>query len=83
LSMFRGCLLVFIALLGSLAEVDILMLFMFVQGELHTVDFLLGHTAALSGQIEGHTLGYLHCVYQYPWYNVHLLKHYDDSATQW
>jgi hypothetical protein len=44
---FLGCLLVFIALLGSLAEVDILMLFMLVEGELHTVDFLLGHTASV------------------------------------
>ena len=39
-----GCLLVFIALLESLAEVDMHMLFVLVQGELHTVDLLLGHT---------------------------------------
>ena len=42
-----GCLIVFIALLGSLAEVDMLMLFMLVQGELHTVGFLLVHTASV------------------------------------
>ena len=41
LSTFHGCLFS----LGSFAELDILMLFMFVQGELHTVDFLLGHNA--------------------------------------
>jgi hypothetical protein len=44
LSTFLGCLLVFIALLGNLAEVDMLMLFMLfmlVQVELHTVNFLL------------------------------------------
>jgi hypothetical protein len=35
---------VFIALMGSLAEVDMLMLFMLVEGELHTMDFMLGHT---------------------------------------
>ena len=38
LNTFLGCLLVFIALLGSLAEVDILMLFMLLkrgESELH------------------------------------------------
>jgi hypothetical protein len=33
-SNFLGCLIVFVALLGSLAEVDMLVLFMLVQGEL-------------------------------------------------
>ena len=44
---FSGCLLVFIALLGSLAEVDMLMLFMLVQGELNRVNFLLGYTTSV------------------------------------
>jgi hypothetical protein len=41
-------LIVFIALLGSLSKVDMLMLFMFelMQGELHTVDFLFEHIAS-------------------------------------
>jgi hypothetical protein len=38
---------VFIALLGSLAEVDMLRLFVIVQGELNTVDILLEHTASV------------------------------------
>ena len=45
---FLGCLIVFKALLGSLSEVDLLMLLileLIVQGELHKVFFLLGHTA--------------------------------------
>ena len=42
-----GCVLAFIALLGSLAKVDILWLSLLVQGELHTVDFLLGHTTSV------------------------------------
>ena len=49
-STFLECLIVFIALLGSLAEVDILMLFLFeliVQAELQPLDFLLGHTASV------------------------------------
>jgi hypothetical protein len=47
-STFLGCLIVFDALLGSLSEVDLLMLFtleLIVQGELHKVVFLLLHTA--------------------------------------
>ena len=37
----------FYCLLGSLAGINILTLFMLVQGELHTVDFLLGHTVSV------------------------------------
>jgi hypothetical protein len=44
---FLGCLIVFLALLGSFVEVDMLGLFLLVQGEMHTVDFLLGHTASV------------------------------------
>ena len=38
------------ALLGSLSEVDLVILFilgLIVQGELHTAFFLLGHTASV------------------------------------
>ena len=45
-----GSLIVFNALLRSLSEVDMLMLFileLIVQGELHKVGFLLVHTAAV------------------------------------
>ena len=37
----------FIALLGSLVAVDVLVFFMLVKGELLTVDFLLGHTGSV------------------------------------
>ena len=49
-SAFLGCLIVFNALLGSLSEVDFLMLFtleLIVQGELHKDVFLLLHTASV------------------------------------
>lgn len=45
LNTFLGWLIVFYALLGSLSEVDLFMLFIFeliVHGVLFTVDFLLG-----------------------------------------
>jgi hypothetical protein len=44
---FLGILITFLALLGGLAEVDMHRLFMLVQGELHTVDFLLWHTTSM------------------------------------
>jgi hypothetical protein len=49
-SSFPGLLIVFNALLGSLSEVDLLMLFileLIVQGEMHKVLFLLGHATSL------------------------------------
>ena len=50
LSTFLQCLIYLIALLGSLSEADMNILFLFeliVQRVLHTVNFLLGHTASV------------------------------------